>query len=280
MPTPAPRRRSQNAWSPCARTKLSIYDISAVLADEGQRLSPAAVSLILRRRASPGCPGAAMRSGPAGVRPDPAAVADVRELDLSPRQFRTQFGGLFLFVPYLAAIPFDRLLQQAGFPGSRMVRGPGRHARVLGLKLFGSARHSHVMSSVFDQGLALFAGLNVIPKRAFLTEYSCRDRRRPATRTDALWFDAVGKLGLERGVSFDLDFHTIPFHGEEALVEKHYVSKRSRRQKGILAFLAQDADHARLLLRQRRRAQEDHRTTKSCASSSSGSSAPDGCPRN
>jgi hypothetical protein len=57
-----------------------------------------------------------------------------------------------------------------------------------------------------------------------------------------LWFDAMGKLGLARGHSFDLDFHTIPFHGEDALVEKHYVSKRSRRQKGILAFLAQDAD--------------------------------------
>jgi Transposase DDE domain len=39
-----------------------------------------------------------------------------------------------------------------------------------------------------------------------------------------------------------LDFHTIPFHGEDALIEKHYVSKRSRRQKGILAFLAQDAE--------------------------------------
>ena len=43
-------------------------------------------------------------------------------------------------------------------------------------------------------------------------------------------------------MSFDLDFHTIPFHGNDALVEKHYVSKRSRRQKGMLAFLAQDAD--------------------------------------
>jgi len=55
------------------------------------------------------------------------------------------------------------------------------------------------------------------------------------------WFDAVGKLGLQRGVSFDLDFHTIPFHGEDALIEKHYVSRRSRRQKGVLAFLARDA---------------------------------------
>jgi hypothetical protein len=56
------------------------------------------------------------------------------------------------------------------------------------------------------------------------------------------WFDAMTQLGLEHGSSFDLDFHTIPFHGEDALIEKHYVSKRSRRQKGILAFLAQDGD--------------------------------------
>lgn len=56
------------------------------------------------------------------------------------------------------------------------------------------------------------------------------------------WFETVSRLGLRWGTSFDLDFHTIPFHGEDALVEKHYVSKRSRSQKGVLAFLAQDAE--------------------------------------
>ena len=90
------------------------------------------------------------------------------------REFRTQFGGLFLFLPYLAAIPFDDILARAGLPGSQMI-GAGHAIRsLLGLKLFGRARHSHIISSVFDQGLALFAGLNAIPKRAFLTEYSCR----------------------------------------------------------------------------------------------------------
>ncbi len=97
------------------------------------------------------------------------------------------------------------------------------------------------MSYVLDEGLAFFAGLNVIPKRSFLTEYSCRIDPASYPRLMRLWFDAVGRLGLGWGSSFDLDFHTIPFHGEDALVEKHYVSKRSRRQKGILAFLAQDA---------------------------------------
>ena len=89
-----------------------------------------------------------------------------------------------------------------------------------------------------DEGLALFAGLNVVPKRSFLTEYSCRIEPTCYPKLMRRWFDAMGQLELPRGRSFDLDFHTIPFHGEDALVEKHYVSKRSRRQKGILAFLA------------------------------------------
>ena len=113
---------------------------------------------------------------------------------------------------------------------------------LLALKLFGTARHRHVMSGVLDEGLALFAGLNVIPKRSFLTEYSCRIDPVCYPELMRRWFDAVSRLGLPRGHSFDLDFHTIPFHGADALIEKHYVSKRSRRQKGILAFLVQDAD--------------------------------------
>jgi hypothetical protein len=62
------------------------------------------------------------------------------------------------------------------------------------------------------------------------------------------WFDALGTVGIERGESFHLDFHTIPFHGEDALLEKHYVSKRSRRQKGILAFPRPGSSAADVLL--------------------------------
>jgi hypothetical protein len=95
---------------------------------------------------------------------------------------------------------------------------------------------------VLDEGLAIFAGLNEIPKRSFLTEYSCRIEPTCYPSLMRSWFDAITRIGLRRGTSFDLDFHTIPFHGEDALIEKHYVSKRSRRQKGVLAFLAQDAE--------------------------------------
>jgi hypothetical protein len=224
------------------KQNLSIYDISRVLAESQQRMSPVAISLILKEEGFARLPRRRDEERLPGPGPQVAEVANVKRLDLSPRRLRTQFGGLYLFIPYLAQIPLEKLVTEAGFPGTGMIPAAAAVRSLLGLKLFGSARHSHVMSYVLDEGLALFAGLNAIPKRAFLTEYSCRIEPASYPRLMRLWFDAVGRLGLARGDSFDLDFHTIPFHGEEALMEKHYVSKRSRRQKGILAFLAQDAE--------------------------------------
>ena len=54
----------------------------------------------------------------------------------------------------------------------------------------------------------------------------------------------VGGLGVDLGGggSCDLDFRAIPCRGDHALIEGHCVSKRSRRQKGVLAFLARDAE--------------------------------------
>jgi len=223
------------------KENLSIYDISTVLQRKGNKLSPVSVSLILKEEGFAKLPRRLDEQRLPVIRPTAADVADVRQLDLTPRHIRTKFGGLFLFIPFLATMGFDHILDQAGFPGSKMI--PAGHAMrsLLALKLFGSARHSHVMSYVLDEGLALFSGLNSIPKRSFLTEYSCRIEPQSYPKLMRIWFDAMTTLGLERGESFDLDFHTIPFHGEDALMEKHYVSKRSRRQKGVLAFVAQEA---------------------------------------
>ncbi len=223
------------------KQNFSIYDISETLREAETDLSPAAISMILKEEGFARLP----RRGDeerAGARVAKASIADCIQLDLSPRRLRTKFGGLFLFLPDLAQLPFDRMLKEAGLPGSSQI--PAAHAwrSLLALKLFGNARPSHVMSSVFDEGLALFAGLNVIPKRAFLTEYSCRVKPDCYPKLMRSWFDECAKLGLGQGHSFDLDFHTIPSHGEDDLLEKHYVSKRSRRQKGILAFLADDAE--------------------------------------
>lgn len=241
-PQKAPKRdKVRHMVISMRKQNLSVYDISQILETKGHQLSPVSVSKILKEEGFARLPRRADDERQVGARPTVAEVADVRQLDLSPQNFRTKFGGLFLFIPFMASIPFDDIVYKAGFAGSKMVPSGCAVRSLLGLKLFGSARHSHVMSYVLDQGLALFAGLNAIPKRSFLTEYSCRIDPVCYPTLMQLWFDAMEGLGIDRGSSFDLDFHTIPFHGEDALVEKHYVSKRSRKQKGILAFLAQDA---------------------------------------
>jgi len=51
-------------------------------------------------------------------------VADRRQLVLSvakPLRLRTRVAGLFLFVPLLARLGFDKLVRKAGYAGSRMI---------------------------------------------------------------------------------------------------------------------------------------------------------------
>jgi hypothetical protein len=239
---PGKQRRLRERVVALRKHNLSVHDISRTLARDGESLSPAAVAATLKDEGFAKLPRRADDERPDQPRPVVADVADVRGLDLTPRSLRTKFGGLFLFLPWLVSADLDKLLARSDFPGSKMIPAGCALRSLLALKLFGNVRHSHVMSSVLDEGLALFAGLNVVPKRSFLTEYSCRVAPASYPKLMRNWFDAVSRLGLKWGTSFDLDFHTIPFHGEDALVEKHYVSKRSRRQKGMLAFLAQDAD--------------------------------------
>src|SRR5215213_2473712 len=258
---PGKQRRLRERVVALRKQNLSVHDISRSLTRDGESLSPAAVAAILKEEGFAKLPRRADDERPDQPRPVVAEVADVRRLDLTSRSVRTKFGGLFLFLPWLVSADLDALLARGGFPGSKLVPAACAVRSLLALKLFGNARHSHVMSSVLDEGLALFAGLNVVPKRSFLTEYSCRVEPACYPKLMRDWFDTVSRLGLKWGTSFDLDSHTIPFHGEGALVEKHYVSKRSRRQKGMLAFLAQDADtrvfcYARADLRKQDQADE------------------------
>jgi hypothetical protein len=97
------------------------------------------------------------------------------------------------------------------------------------------------MDLVCDQGIALFAGLNVVPKRSYLASYSSRVDHRGCVRLMAAWFDEARRAGLPRGDSIDLDFHAVPANTQAEPLEKHYVSSRSRAQKGVLVFLARDA---------------------------------------
>jgi hypothetical protein len=199
------------------------------------------LSLLLREEGFARLPRRRDDERPPTVKPEAAAVADVRALSLIPRAFATRLGGLCFFVPLLRPLRLAEVVQQAQLPGSQLIPAEQALRTLLALKLIGKERKSPVMDLVEDQGLALFAGLNVVPKRSYLAASSSPIDDRTTGRWMAAWFPAVGRAGRTRGSSLDLDCHTVPAHSDQEPLEKHDVSRRSRRQKGILTFLARDA---------------------------------------
>jgi hypothetical protein len=224
------------------KRNYSIYEISRAVKEEGHALSPTAVGEVLKTEGFAPLPRRLDEERPERVRPTIEPVADVRAFSLEPRTFTTSCGGLFLFVPDLVRLGIDRIAKKTGLTGSKMI--PATHAlrSCLALKLWSIERKSHVMALVADEGLAFFAGLNAIPKKSYLSEYSSRIDRTKTTRLLAAWHDTVMGESLFPGRSFNLDFHSVPYYGEHPVIERHYVSMRSRRQPSILSFLAQDAE--------------------------------------
>jgi hypothetical protein len=241
-PHPAPARdRVRDLVVAMRKRNLSVYDIRRELSAAGHDISINALAILLREEGFARLPRRLDEERPRATRPEAAAMADVRALSLEPRSFRTRLGGLWFFVPLMRDIRLAEALGRADLPGSIPIPAEQAVRTLLALKLAGKERKSHVMDLVHDEGIALFAGLNVVPKRSYLAAYSSRVDHRAGLRLLAAWSDEVHRGGLPRGRSFDLDFHTVPANAQQEPLEKHYVSSRSRSQKGVLVFLARDA---------------------------------------
>jgi len=247
-PSPGPREQPKKAKAHDLAVALrkqnrSVYEIAEALAEQRMPLSPTAVREVLRAEGFAPLPRRLDEERPARPGPTVEPVADVRQFSLvggSP--FATRCGGLFLFLPDLVRLQARTLAHAARLPGSAMI--PPQHALLaaLALKLWSIERKSHVMALVADPGLALFCGLNAIPKKSYLSEYSSRLDHARTTGLLAAWHRALTQDQLFTGDSFNLDFHSVPYYGEDPQLERHYVSMRSRRQPSVLAFLAQDAE--------------------------------------
>lgn len=224
------------------KRNYSVYEISQALAEEGAALSATAVREVLAEEGFAPLPRRLDEERPDRIGPSAQAVTNVNDFVLGPREFTTRTGGLFLFVPDLVRLDAEGLARGAKLPGSRMI--PAAHAlrASLALKLWAIERKSHIMALVADEGLALFCGLNAMPKKSFLSEYSSRITPQKVSRLLTLWHGQLAGENLFTGTSLNLDFHSVPYFGEHPLVESHYLAKRSRRQPSILTFLAQDPE--------------------------------------
>jgi hypothetical protein len=169
------------------------------------------------------------------------AIADVQALSLETgRRLITRHAGVFLFLPLLSRLRFDQIVERAGYPGTKMV--PAAHAlmSLLILKLLDKERLSHIDDFNCDEALGLFAGLNILPKKSFATDYSYRTVRGHQEKLLQEWVKQISPLLFPEADSFSLDFHAAGHRGEETDLENHYQPRRGKATPAILTFFVME----------------------------------------
>ena len=205
------------------KRNYSVYEISQALKEQGTPLSATAVREVLEAEGFAPLPRRLDDERPERARPHRRGRRRCPRVRRWPRaRSPPGLGGLFLFVPDLVRSTSKRWRSRARLPGSRMI--PAAHAlrSSLALKLWSIERKSHVMALVADEGLALFCGLNVMPKKSFLSEYSSRITPQKVVALLAAGTQRSPTRRCSTGESFNLDFHSVPYFGEHPVVESHY----------------------------------------------------------
>lgn len=172
---------------------------------------------------------------------EPSEIANVKNF-AAHSLVRTSYGGIFLFIPLILEMKLDSIFRETGFYGSGQIPRINYLMSFVALKLIGKERLSHVADLNFDYGLGTFAGLNILPKVAAITQYSYRNPHQFVVTLLKKWNTVLKDKGYIEGRHINLDFHAIPHWGEESQLENHWVPTRGKAMKSVLCFFAQDLD--------------------------------------
>jgi hypothetical protein len=218
----------------------SIDEIAQALAAEGAPLNRTGIAEVIAEQGLP-----RMWRRPDEQRGGPAreiqARAEAADFTALPGRAETRLAGLFLAIPDLVTLGVPDLVAAAGYPSTPRIPALSYILSLLALKLTSTRRVSHVYDIAADPGAALFAGLTALPKATALTTYSYRlQHSRQAAFLTALDKAAIA-AGLAHGEALNLDFHAVMHWGDDPVLEKHYVPRRSQRTRSVLTFFAEDA---------------------------------------
>jgi len=159
----------------------------------------------------------------------------------APVSLPCDHAGLLLLLPAIAATGLPDLITAAGYPATGALTAWHSIGTLLLAKCARKPRVSHAGTLADDAGLAFALGLTALPKTTHLGSYSWRVRRSSNQNLLSGLVKALRPLGLATGeAGFNCDFHAIRHHGDQAVLEKHYVPRRSQRTRAVLTFFAQD----------------------------------------
>lgn len=172
----------------------------------------------------------------------PKIKAPVSEtLEIKNEKFYSTSTGIFAFLPYIKKYGIDQAIEGSSYPKTKSISKLSSVLSFVALKLSNIKRYSDDDLWCMDRGLGLFAGLNVLPKSAWLSSYSSRVTRE----TNLEFLRSLHKIWVEHGLLSDtsnLDFTTIPYWGDDSHLENNWSGKRNKALSSMLAVLAQDPD--------------------------------------
>ncbi len=228
---------------------LSSGQITELLSEEGVEISVRTVERVLAEEGFPKLPrrtrmkiGMTVKGTEIPKRSEIVSLAD-----LNGQRFHSVNAGVFLFAPFLCQLDINKVVRAAGLPGSKIIPARNYLLSLLALKLIGTERYAHAGDHAFDPGFGLFAGLNHLPQCTALSTYSYSLDDVHILKLQKAFIKSASKLGLYDGNFVNLDFHTVPHYGDEAVLETHWAGARNKRMKGALTLFAQDSESKLLL---------------------------------
>ena len=219
----------------------SVTEIAAALTAEGMPVSAQTAWQILDAEGLPRLP-----RRDEGRRGPPAKLAPVKAATLAnwpatATALPCDHAGLLLLFPAMTDLGLPELIRAAGYPATRALSAWQSIGTLLLAKCARRPRIHHAGSLTDDTGLAFALGLSALPKATHLGAYSWRVRRQSNHTLLTGLVQALRPLGLASGADgFNCDFHAIRHHGDDAVLERHYVPRRSQRTRAVLTFFAQD----------------------------------------
>ncbi len=219
----------------------SVTEIAAACTSEGLPVSAQTCWQILDAEGLPRLPRRDDgRRGPP-ARLDPVKAAALPGWPDAPAGLPCDHAGLLLLLPAMTQVRLPDLVSSAGYPSTRDLSSWQSIGTLLLAKCARQPRVSHAGTLADDEGLAFTLGLTALPKATHLGTYSWRVRRESNQKLLTGLVQALRPLGLATGErGFNCDFHAIRHHGDQAVLEKHYVPRRSQRTRAVLTFFAQD----------------------------------------
>jgi len=223
---------------------LSSYRIAEILAIEGVKVNPRTINRLLQKAGFPPVPRRAKLSIGETVYgakvPHEAQVLATESLE--GKTVECAVGGIFLFAPLIERLGLPKIVDHTSLPGSKQIPPLQYFLSFLALKLIGKERLSQINDLNFDQGMGLFAGLNVLPKCTAISDYSYRLDSNVLDRLLQSFVRQMNHHHAYHSDTINLDFHTIPHYGDESVLQTHWVPTKGKRMKGALTLFAQDCE--------------------------------------